>query len=429
MEGDPTQQRTAEPDELDIRFLPSDPELIIPQIQRLSIQNRTIGFETLVNITGGPMSPDIQKLLDQGLFPIVISSMNETNLKIIGLICTATRHLSAVAPQHFLELINTIPIKFLLSIPNVPEVIDFLQESAYNFEEFGNLLLSEENAQIFLNSIGTWLSQEDTAKSALELLITLSQLPNTNGFDFSIVKPFVDGQYSPDIRALALNLLTQVEPQNAEHYIQTLFSMFMNEKPTPNVFQIIHDYLQLFPNFFVNLIPQIYQRSMENIDVPDSAILLADISSHLDQPSREQIIALIFQQPNLCIERADAIYRMCSGNNNNYKITLPPNFIEQLVSNMEACDSEEVLQCTEAILKLHANYFASPELQAKILPVFEREPQFSVYGFKTILFCCNNCEVAAPVLQAFYNFAHQFESNFDEEIHSDVLKFLQSHKL
>ena len=201
--------------------------------------------------------------------------------------------------------------------------------------------------------------------------------------------------------------------------------MFLNEKPTPNVFQIIHDDLQIFPNFFVNLIPQIFQRSIQNIDVPDSAILLADVSQSLDQPSKEQIISLFFQQPALCMERADAIFRICSQN----QITLPPNYIEQLVTDMQTNEAEDIIQCTEAILKLHASYFSTPELQMKVLPIFEREPQFSVYGFKLILFCCANCPVVPPVLQAFYNFAHQFEANFDQEIHNEVARFLETHKL
>ena len=136
---------------------------------------------------------------------------------------------------------------------------------------------------------------------------------------------------------------------------ERFFEMFMNEKPTPTVFQIIHDGIQ--DDFFIELIPQIYERSIENIDVPDSSIVLADISSNLDQESRENIISLIFQQSDLCIERADALYRICHEN----QINLPQNFVEQLIDDMVTNESEEVLQCTEAILLQNAEYFTSTD--------------------------------------------------------------------
>ena len=94
---------------------------------------------------------------------------------------------------------------------------------------------------------------------------------------------------------------------------------------------------------------------------------------------------------------------------------------------METNMSDDVLRCAEAILKMNANHLTSGDLQMKFIPVFEREPQFSVYAFKVILFCCSECEVAQPVLEAFHEFADQNEENFDEEIHNEVSKFLQSH--
>ena len=210
----------------------------------------------------------------------------------------------------------------MLNIPSVPEVIDFLQFCTLNFPDFAKLLL-EDYGQTLSNSLGGWLqSDEDTVKSALELLNSLVQFQDESSFDFSLVGPYTDGQYSTDIRALALNILSQIKSEDSVQFLQRFFEMFMNEKPTPTVFQIIHDGIQ--DDFFVELIPQIYERSIENIDVPDSSIVLADISSNLDQESRENIISLIFQQSDLCIERADALYRICHENQNN----LPQNFVE-----------------------------------------------------------------------------------------------------
>lgn len=421
---DPSQNHGGEQDELEIGFHCSDPDLVIPQINQISLSSRSLGFETLVNITDDQMTNDIQKLLDEGVFPLVISSMNEKNVQIIGLVCTAARHLAGVAPENFRELVETVPFDYLLSIPNVPEVIDFLQFCTLNFPEFAHLLLNVHE-QALSNSLGVWLqNDEETIKSALELINSLVQFQDESEFDFSLVGPFTDGQYSVDIRALALNILCQAKTEDTLQYLQKFFEMFMNEKPTPIVFQIIHD--GITDKFFMDLIPQIYERSIKYISVPDSAVVLADISPNIDQESRENIITLIFQQSteDICIERADSLFRICSDNH----IELPQECVEQLVHFMDVSQSEEVLQCIEAILKQNSNYFTSADLQLKLLPVFDREPQFSVYAFKVILACCASCEVAQPILQAFNDFAGQNESAFDESFHAEVSKFIDSHQ-
>ncbi|OHS92868.1 hypothetical protein TRFO_12238 [Tritrichomonas foetus] len=422
MEGDPNIHQGPEPDELEIGFLPNHPDLVIPQIQKLSLTNRTIGLETLINITNDGPTPDTQKLIEAGVFPLVISQINESNMKIIGLVCTALRHLSSVAPQVFRELMGTIPIPFLLAIPDCPEVIDFLQASVFNFSEFAALLLS--NGPAFLNAIGVWLQAgEQTALPTLELINALSQIEGIQ-FDFNCIKPFLDGQFSPDIRSLAMNILLQVEPQNAQMYLQMLMEMFMNDNPTSTVFQIIHDDLSIFPDFFQSLIPQLFQRSIQFIQVPESAIVLADIAPHIDQAGRENIITQIFSQPQLCPERADAIFRIC----NDCEITLPPSNLAQLVTDLATNESEDTLQCTEAILVHHSPFFASPEVQTQLLPVFQRDPNFAVFAFRIVLYSCGSCAVVPPVLEAFRNFAVQFESSFEPELHKNVKLFLDAHQ-
>lgn len=419
-------QQDGEPDEFEWNFYPNDPSVIIPQIQLLSLTNRQFGFETLVNSTNDGLTPEVQQLLDQGIFPLVISSINETNLKIIGLIATALRHLIVVAPkEYFVTVVETIPFPFLFNIPNVPEIIDLLQTTCDMYgEDFAQILLGEKYGALFQNALGTWLlNNEETGKSALELVSTLVQIPGTEGIDFSFVKPFVDGQYSTDIRSLAFNILIQIDPQNAQIYIEGIMNIFFNEKPTSIVFQVIHDLYTTSPEVFAPRLDDIYQRALENLDVPESAILLSDISTSLDQPSREQILAQIFQQPELCIERADSIFSICQKN----QMTLPPEFLAQLVGTLLTNQSEETLECVEAILQNHPEFFHSPEVQMQLLPAFEREQQFAVFPFKLILACCHDTPVTPEILTAVHDFATLVEANLDQEMHDKISHFLASH--
>ncbi|KAH0785899.1 hypothetical protein GPJ56_010160 [Histomonas meleagridis] len=415
------EQNGKEPEEIQIGFMPSSPEMVIPQIHSLSTISRTIGFESLINCTNNGLTPELQALLDQGVFPLVISQMCTENQKIIGVICTAARRLSAIAPQQFDALIERIPFQYLLSIQKNPEVIDFLQQSAENFDKFAYALLS--NGDQLLAAVGQWLQDsEDTAKPALELLSTLSQIQGVN-FDFNCIKPFIDGQFSPDIRSLALNILIQVDPQSIDQYLNLLLTIFLNDPLTPTVIQVLHDAYLQYIDKFQPVIPQIYARSLSEIQIPFTAVLLADISNSLDQQSKAQIITAIFAQPELTIERADAIFRIISSSN----ITLPVNFIDQLLSEIGKSDDRELDDCIEAILCIHHEYFSTEEGQAKIFQLFQNQNS-QISAFKICLNCCMQKPVRQELMQCFVGFAQQFESEFDEEMHQTVAQFLANHK-
>ena len=106
---------------------------------------------------------------------MVISQMTEANMAIIGLVATALRHLSAVYPEKFRSLIPTIPLPFLLSVPKSTEVIDFLQQSAFNFDSFAAALLS--TGQKLAVAVGNWIQKDEPhACATLELLATLARL-------------------------------------------------------------------------------------------------------------------------------------------------------------------------------------------------------------------------------------------------------------
>ena len=417
MNNIPDDTNQKEPEELQVNFIPSSPDFIIPQIQRLSILNRTMGFESLINCTNDGLTPEMQHLIENGIFQIVISSFKSENQKIIGTIATALRRLSAIAQEPFLQLIDTIPFKYLFSV-NSSKVIDFLQQSAENFDQFADVLLNYGND--FLNAIGQWLQAgEETAKSTLELIYTLSQIDGVH-FDFNCIKPFVDGQFSQDIRALTLNILMNVEPENKEAYLNMIMSMFFNDPLTPTVIQVVREAYLTDSKSFESIIQQIYKRLMDNIEITETAVLLGDLE--IEQSLKEAIIQAIFLQPDFCIERADAIFRLCSNNN----ISLPDKYLSQLATHMNNTEDPEVIECIEGILRLHPNYFATEEGQKHLFDGLNNNNS-AISAFKICLNCCINVPIAHELLQRFQEFVQQHEHELDEELHSLVTQFLNHH--
>lgn len=407
-----------EPEELQVSFIPSSPDFIIPQIQRLSIVNRRMGFESLINCTADGLTPAMQRLVEGGIFELTIASFKPENDKIVGTIATALRRLSAIAPEPFLRLIETIPYRYLFSA-NSSEVIDFLQQSAENFDQFASALLSFGGD--FLNAIGRWLQGgEETAKSALELLYTLSQIDGVS-FDFNCIKPFVDGQFSQDIRALTLNILMNVEPENREAYLNMLMSMFFNDPLTAVVIQVVREAYLTDQKGFESIVQQIYKRLMDNIEIPETAVLLGDLD--IERVLKESVIEGILHQTELCIERADAIFRLCANN----EIALPDKYLSQIAAHMNNTEDPEVIECIEGILRLHPDYFATEEGQKHIYDGLNNENS-SISAFKICLNCCSDKPIAPELLHRFHDFVQQHENELDEELHCLVTQFLNNHQ-
>ena len=409
-----------EPSELSLGFAPDDPSIIVPQIQRLAMTSRTLGFETIVNCTER-RSPAMDKLVQEGLIQLVISSINETNLKIIGVVVTALRHLSAVYTAEFEALIPSIPFEFLLTRTSSSEVIDFLEQSAFNFDGFAAALLSAGDH--LANAVSNWLQAgEATARATLELLATLAQVPNAP-FDFGCVKPFLDGNFSPDIRALTLNVLLQADKQNWQEYLKRLMEIFFNEEDSGTVVELLHDMYIEQKELFEPHLPQILERLVQRIQLPGAAVLLADIAPKLDEKARENVIQLLFTQ-ELTIERIDAIYRICG----ECQVRLPNEFVAALGDALVSNESAEVLMCVAALLEQYPEFFASEAGQEKLHQALQRPFDFAVIAFKLCVNCCSNCPVAGPLMEAFHSFATEYEKDMDEELHAAVAAFCAAHK-
>lgn len=412
-----------EPSEMVIGFVPSDPSIIFSQIQKMNLTNKTMGFEAVVNATEQGPTPEMQELVNQGLYQLIISQINPTNKKILGLIVTSLRRLSVVFPDHFRAVMGELPIQFLLSVPDNTEVIDFLEQTSFNFPEFGQLLLS--TGPLLLGAVGTWLqaSNVDLARCTLELLGTLAQFEGAP-FDFNCVRPFVDASFPTELRGLALNVLILVDKENYPTYLELLMTMFMNDAITGIVVQVLRDAYTDNPEVFAPHIANIYMRLCQIIEIPEAAILLADIIEHVPQEGRENAITLICSQPELTIERVDAIYRICG----SCGIALPPPMVVRLAAELATNEDEEVLGCLEQILMQYPAYFAEEDGQAKLFDTIQnRAPIFSKYAFRLCIACCMGCPVAPPLLEAVRGLAEQCEADMDPEMHEAVAAFLAQH--
>jgi hypothetical protein len=411
-----------DPEEVSFGFFPSHPELVIPEIQKLSLENRTIGFEALVNLVDQGATEDLAPLIEQGVMALVISQLNDSNRSIIGLVATALRRLSSLFPDEFQARIGDIPFPFLLNIPNCPEVIDFLERSVCNFDSFASALLA--CGDVLATALGNWLQAgEATAHPSLELIYQFAQIPSAP-FDFACVRPFLDDDFPTNIRALTANILRVIDSANSAMYHEILFNLFYTQLPSPTVIQIMHDLYLESPRLFVPQIEQVWGRLLDSLSTPDSAILLADLAPKVPQDTAEAAITQILAQDPLLIERVDAVFRICGTND----ITLPQPLLMRLAQEMAVNDSGEVLQCIEAILMDYTEFFADPEAQELLFKALQRPPEFAIAPFKLCLLCCAECPIAPPLLEAFHEFATEFESELSDEFHSRVAAFLSVHQ-
>jgi hypothetical protein len=403
-----------EPEEIEIEIGPLHPDYIIPVIQGASPLGRLTAFSTIVNMVDGEKFGELAPLVKQGLFHLVVLSLNRSNLTDIGIVVLALWRLSFAFSDDFEAVIDEIPFEFLLSIPNSIEVVDFLHDSARHYDAFAKQLLSLRNQ--LSAAVGIWFLQSMAfCKSALELLGTLADVEGAE-FDFSCVEQLNRRDFPADIRALALHVLFRAYGAEA---IAPLLELFYNEDMTSTILEIINDvYLEATDEFKPK---RFVARALNFLAIPEAAVLLAHAAPRVSPKIRHHIIEQIFQFPDLSIQRFDAIFRICS----QCRVKLVPPFLNQLIDFLATVTDPEVVSCIEVTLIMHPDFFALPDAQEKLLALFENET-VALAAFRICANCCWRVQVNLQLLHAFTEFARRLEQDMDKELAQIVAKFLKA---
>jgi hypothetical protein len=287
-----------------------------------------------------------------------------------------------------------------------------------NSDDFSDLLLS--NGDALTLAVERWFqSGEMLVTAALELLSTLALVPGTT-FDFQCVKPWADGGSPSNIRALALDILLKTEPEHAEVYLEALLGMFYNDNVSSTVIQILHDLCLVSLDAFAGAAPAMFARSLELLEVPDAAILVADLAPVLEEDVRREGALRILAQAPLCIERADSVFRLCQKG-----LALPPEALVQIAAALDEDGDPELLECVEAVLAFHPAFIADPLGQEALFGALQRG---SVGAFRLCLKCCADVEIAPQLLLEFARFADDASEDLDPEMHAEVAEFLARHQ-
>ena len=291
-------------EEIEVGLQPRCVSIALDQIQYPILETRKIGFNTLINTKPG--QEGYEELFENDVFSLLIESFNNSNLPIIGMVCAAYRNLSFLNPEKADQYTNLIPIPFLLEIKENSEVIDFMSTLVLNSfegeESFPSLLLANND---FLPTLMTWLQSknENIIKSALDLVNSFAMY-NPESLDFSIILGFTQDSYPPDIQALALNILIQIEPKE-EYYNQLISILESDEKLGQTYFEIIHDLYSSNQEIFNHYNDLLFQRCIEHFNINAAALLLANMSSILNE---EQIHLIISQFFNISLPSAEQCF-------------------------------------------------------------------------------------------------------------------------
>ena len=388
-------------EELEVGLLPRHISVALDQIQFPIIETRKIGFNTLINAKPG--QDGYEELFENDVFSLLIESFNDSNLPIIGMVCAAYRNLSFLNPEKADEYTNSIPIPFLLTIKENSEVIDFMSTLVLNSFEgensFPNHLLSND---LFLPTLEEWLHSKNNAivKSSLDLINSFAMY-NSNSLDFSIVADFIHPEFSAGIRALALNILIQIEPKT-EYYTQLISILEQDEKLGQTYFEIIHDIYSSNPEIFPHDL--LFQRCLEHFNVNAAALLVANMSNQLNEEQMHLVVDAFFQTQFPTAEQCFALSQLLSVNSS----LLNPDQYEKIGELYTKEYDIETMGIIENIISTNLDYATSEDAQMKYLFIINKGQEHALRTIEFILELFSDKQMIQPLSEAL---SHYVESN------------------
>lgn len=395
-----------------------DPVFAIENINSNMLDKRSMSFQAVIDIFKDDNEESITILYNNNILDKIIESMNDNNLSIIGLVLDAFEAIFMYKPVVADKYFTLIPLDFLIEIDDV-SVIEFFSFLVLNSpcEEFSfaEVLVGHP---LFLTKINKWISTDKNifVEMTLELIGSLSKVSN-DCMDFSFVTQFVDEKFNSTVRALALNVLLNVN-FNMDLII-TLVGLLQNTDLTSTVFEILFDTIKTNTDCFKDMMSGILDVCIHNIEVSPACILIGNFAKFLNESQALEYVNLFFNSSKNYGEQFFALYSI---------LEISPNILngEQLLILAQLysrCNKDDVMEMLEGILSLYNEFLATPECQSILSECFGESDQLSRSVF---LFIIENYDKVHPEL---YNAVSEYISNsdqddFDEKTQGKINQFI-----
>ena len=414
-------QESNKNEEMNISFVPIDPELALSQIQQTELSTRKIGFDSLIQFTSnGEKNDQTEFLIENNIFQILINSFNEENIPIIGSITASFRGFSSLYPESFDEFVILIPLDFLLSIKPNSDIIDFLSNLVQNSDTFAEILL--ENEKFLTETLSLWLqsSLKNIIKSTIDLIGFIA-LYNPNSLDFSIIRPFTDSQFSNDIRSLTLSVFLNVEP--SDQLFKELINLIYEDQLSSTLFEVLHDLYSSIPEMFQEFIQDLINISIKNISITSTCILLTDLIQYFNE---EQITLIINSYFNLTNSEPEHCYLLFNILNNG-NLFLNENEILIIGKQYEETNKLDKMELLEKILALHIEYLKSEDCQLHLINILNKDILQAARVFEFILDNFKNINLIPNLLEIFNLFLNEHNEELIE-MSEKINSFISHHK-
>ena len=413
-------------EEMDFGFVASNCAVAAGQIEMPDLESRKMGYNTLVNVT--PDSEGYKSLWNMDIFTHIIQGMNDSNLPIIGMVCAAFRNLSQLQPEEAEKYVPELPVEFLLSVADNPEIIDFLSTIISNSFDVSQQFVSDLIAsEIFQQKISQWLESSNQAvlKSTLDMFNSIA-LFNPSALDFSVITPFADAQFPTDIRALALNCVLQTEP--SDEALGELIGLLQCDDIGPCVFEVLHDLIQSGDAPFEEAMPVIINKAIEYFKYPAACTLLAEVSKSIDEEQCHNLISQFFSLQTPAAEQCFALFELTKLHQG--LITNDDQWIA--LGNFYAkCNDLPTMELLEFLMAENPDYCISEDAQGCFTAVIKKEFQIALRGFEFAITQLATAPVTEQLGSAIHDFIQLKEDEkfqFEDQLAAKVETFVQNHQ-
>ncbi|EAY11969.1 hypothetical protein TVAG_271520 [Trichomonas vaginalis G3] len=407
-------------EELNFGFIYGNLTVAVSQITEPDLESRKMGFISLINATED--QEGFENLYLSDIFHKLIESFNEFNLQIIGMVCAAYRHLYSLRPSEGDKYASEIPVDFLLNLQPDPDVIQFftaLVDNSFDDVDYAGMLLANSN---FHQSIGSWLENQNEPiySAALGLLCSFAVVGGGD-IDFSIVTPFTDVSYSPNVRALAYYIVSKTSP--SDEVISGLFSILEQANLGQDVFQVIADVLEEFPDQCEQYIPSLIDICIQNFNITSTANLLALLERYLTEENITSLINALFAMKMPPVESLAFIFELISSNN----IQLQDNQLILLGKFYGTADNKSLMDVLQDMFVAFPDYMVSEDAQQNYANALDRDYVYSIKAFNFVTEKLLQVPVIPDLLDAYQSFVSTNQTKLTK-MQAQIDEFMNNHQ-